>query len=39
MKSGDPLEFTDTKKYSERIVATIKKSGLNDAVKTRYGKN
>ncbi|MHB8905075.1 MAG: acetyl-CoA carboxylase, carboxyltransferase subunit beta [Melioribacteraceae bacterium] len=38
MKSGDPLEFTDTKKYSERIVATIKKSGLNDAVRTGVGK-
>ena len=38
MKSGDPLEFTDTKKYSERIVTTIKKSGLNDAVKTGVGK-
>lgn len=38
MKSGDPLEFTDTKKYSERITATIKKSGLNDAVRTGVGK-
>ncbi|MBI5730353.1 MAG: acetyl-CoA carboxylase carboxyltransferase subunit beta [Ignavibacteriales bacterium] len=38
MKSGDPLEFTDTKKYGERIVATIKKSGLNDAIKTGTGK-
>ncbi|MEW6701689.1 MAG: acetyl-CoA carboxylase, carboxyltransferase subunit beta [Bacteroidota bacterium] len=38
MKSGDPLEFTDTKKYSDRIPATIKKSGLNDAVKTGIGK-
>jgi len=38
MKSGDPLEFTDTKKYDERITATIKKSGLNDAVKTGIGK-
>jgi acetyl-CoA carboxylase carboxyl transferase subunit beta len=38
MKSGDPLEFTDTKKYSERIVTTIKKSGLNDAVRTGVGK-
>lgn len=38
MKSGDPLEFSDTKKYSERINATIKKSGLNDAVKTGTGK-
>lgn len=38
MKSGDPLEFTDTKKYHERIAATIKKSGLNDAVRTGVGK-
>lgn len=38
MRSGDPLEFTDTKKYNERIVATIKKSGLNDAIKTGTGK-
>lgn len=38
MKSGDPLEFTDTKKYSERINSTIKKSGLFDAVKTGIGK-
>jgi len=37
MKSGDPLKFEDTKKYSERISATIKKSGLNDAVKTGIG--
>ena len=37
MKSGDPLEFEDTKKYSDRITATIKKSGLNDAVKTGLG--
>jgi len=38
MRSGDPLEFTDTKKYDERITVTIKKSGLNDAVKTGLGK-
>lgn len=37
MKSGDPLNFEDTKKYSERIEATIKKSGMNDAVKTGIG--
>jgi acetyl-CoA carboxylase carboxyl transferase subunit beta len=37
MKSADPLEFEDTKKYNERISATIKKSGLNDAVKTGIG--
>ncbi len=38
MKSADPLEFTDTKKYTDRIAATIKKTGLNDAVKTGIGK-
>lgn len=38
MKSGDPLEFEDTKKYTDRVVATIKKSGLNDAVRTGTGK-
>lgn len=38
MRSGDPLEFEDTKKYNERIVSTIRKSGLNDAVRTGIGK-
>jgi acetyl-CoA carboxylase carboxyl transferase subunit beta len=38
MRSGDPLEFTDTKKYTSRIQDTIKKSGLYDAVKTGTGK-
>jgi len=38
IKSADPLNFVDTKKYSERIASTIKKSGLNDAVKTGTGK-
>ncbi len=38
MKSGDPLEFADTKKYKDRIQETIKKLGLNDAVKTGTGK-
>ncbi len=38
MKSADPLDFTDTKKYSVRIQETIKKLGLNDAVKTGTGK-
>ena len=38
MRSADPLEFEDTKKYSDRISETIKKLGLNDAVKTGTGK-
>ncbi|GAA0877668.1 acetyl-CoA carboxylase, carboxyltransferase subunit beta [Algoriphagus jejuensis] len=38
MKSGDPLKFTDTKPYTARIDATIKKTELNDAVRTAHGK-
>jgi acetyl-CoA carboxylase carboxyl transferase subunit beta len=38
LESGDPLEFEDTKKYVDRIIATQKKSGLKDAVATAYGK-
>jgi acetyl-CoA carboxylase carboxyl transferase subunit beta len=38
MKSGDPLRFEDTKKYADRINDTIKKTGLNDAVRTGTGK-
>jgi acetyl-CoA carboxylase carboxyl transferase subunit beta len=38
MKSGDPLNFVDTKSYSSRIEATISKSELNDAVRAAYGK-
>lgn len=38
MRSADPLEFEDTKKYTDRIASTIKKIGLNDAVKTGTGK-
>jgi len=38
MRSADPLEFTDTKKYTDRITSTIKKLNLNDAVRTGTGK-
>lgn len=38
MMSGDPLEFEDTKKYVHRIVASQKKTGLSDAIRTAYGK-
>jgi len=38
MKSGDPLKFSDTKPYTARIEATIKKTELNDAVRTAHGK-
>lgn len=36
--SGDPLEFEDTKKYPDRLKETIKKTGLNDALKSAHGK-
>lgn len=36
--SGDPLDFSDTKKYTDRLTDTIKKSGLNDALRSAYGK-
>jgi acetyl-CoA carboxylase carboxyl transferase subunit beta len=35
--SGDPLEFVDTKKYTDRIKASQKSTGLNDAIRTAYG--
>jgi len=38
LTSGDPLEFTDTKKYTDRIASTQKKSDLKDAVRTGVGK-
>src|SRR5690606_21178657 len=39
MTSKDPLKFIDTKKYSERLKDTIKKTNLNDAVRTAVGKS
>lgn len=38
MKSADPLKFEDTKKYKDRLKATIEKTKLNDAVRTAVGK-
>ncbi|MGR3811287.1 acetyl-CoA carboxylase, carboxyltransferase subunit beta [Jiulongibacter sp. NS-SX5] len=38
MRSGDPLEFVDTKAYPDRITNTEKKSGLKDACRTATGK-
>jgi len=34
----DPLKFTDTKKYKDRLIAARKKTGLNDAISCAYGK-
>lgn len=38
MTSADPYEFTDSKPYTERLAATMKKTGLKDAVRTGVGK-
>lgn len=38
MVSSDPLGFTDSKPYPERIKAGQKKTGLKDAIRTAYGK-
>jgi acetyl-CoA carboxylase carboxyl transferase subunit beta len=34
LKSVDPLGFRDQMKYSDRLVATMKKTGKNDAITT-----
>ena len=37
MTSGDPLQFTDTKAYKDRLKATIAKTGLKDAIRSAVG--
>ena len=39
IESKDPLSFTDTKKYTERLKAAQEKTGLKDAVRTAVGKS
>jgi acetyl-CoA carboxylase carboxyl transferase subunit beta len=36
--SGDPLNFVDSKPYTQRIEETIHKTGLKDAARTAVGK-
>ncbi|MGB4400812.1 MAG: acetyl-CoA carboxylase, carboxyltransferase subunit beta [Daejeonella sp.] len=38
IRSGDPLDFTDTKKYTERLEESYIKTGLNDAIRSATGK-
>ncbi|PID87849.1 MAG: acetyl-CoA carboxylase carboxyl transferase subunit beta [Bacteroidia bacterium] len=38
LHSADPLNFVDRKKYSERLVAVQKKTGMNDALSSVTGK-
>ncbi|MFN5318284.1 MAG: acetyl-CoA carboxylase, carboxyltransferase subunit beta [Bacteroidia bacterium] len=37
IKPTDPLSFTDTKKYSDRIVTSQKNTGYNDAISCAVG--
>jgi len=37
LKSLDPLQFKDTKKYSDRLRDTMKKTSLNEAFISGYG--
>jgi len=39
LTSKDPLKFSDTKKYTDRLKAAQKKTGLKDAVRTAIGKS
>jgi len=39
LTSKDPLKFEDPKKYSDRLKAAEKKTGLKDAIRTGVGKS
>jgi acetyl-CoA carboxylase carboxyl transferase subunit beta len=36
--AGDPLQFEDTKKYTDRLAKTRQETGLNDALRAAEGK-
>lgn len=38
LTSGDPLNFTDSKAYTDRIIETTNKTGLKDAIRAAHGK-
>lgn len=38
LQSADPLNFSDTKKYPDRLVDSQKKTGLKDALRSAAGK-
>ncbi|TKB95995.1 acetyl-CoA carboxylase, carboxyltransferase subunit beta [Pedobacter cryophilus] len=37
LTSGDPLHFTDSKPYTDRLVESYKKTGLKDAIRAAHG--
>lgn len=38
LRSGDPLDFKDSKKYTERLDDSYLKTGLKDAIRSAHGK-
>lgn len=38
LTAGDPLQFVDSKPYSERLVESQNKTGLKDALRSAHGK-
>lgn len=38
LRSGDPLLFEDSKKYTDRLTESYEKTGLNDAIRAGVGK-
>lgn len=38
LHADDPLNFKDTKKYTDRLTESITKTGLRDAIATAYGR-
>jgi acetyl-CoA carboxylase carboxyl transferase subunit beta len=38
LRSGDPLQFEDSKKYIDRLQDSYVKTGLNDAIRAAHGK-
>ena len=38
LRSADPIGFTDTKKYTDRLEESYVKTGLNDAIRSATGK-
>ncbi|WP_199121172.1 acetyl-CoA carboxylase, carboxyltransferase subunit beta [Pedobacter sp. ASV28] len=38
LTSGDPLNFVDSKPYTDRLIETSKKTGLKDAIRAAHGK-
>ena len=37
LMAANPLEFEDTKKYPDRLAASMEKTGLSEAIRTAYG--